>query len=64
MSPSDFIDVMWYWLLKDLDTKESEKLQQKIWMPPRGQDPHPSDPFWGEEAELAAAEAMSKNRRG
>lgn len=64
LSPGDFVDVVWYWILKDMDAKESEKLGQKVWMPPRGEDVHPDDPFWGEEAEQRAADEMNKRRRG
>lgn len=64
LSPADFLDVVWYWLIKDADEKTTDKIGRKVWLPPRGEEPTDDNPYYGLAAEEAAFEDMNRRKRG
>lgn len=64
LHPSDFLDVIWFWLIENQDEKGVEKLGRQIWLPPMGEEPTDDNPYYGYEAEMAALADFEKRKRG
>lgn len=60
MHPQDLLDVVWAWLIENLDSKEIDKLGRQIWLPPPGEEPTDDNPYFGYEAEMKAFEESQK----
>lgn len=51
---ADLCDLIYYWLVKDCDTKDRTRLDFDLSIPPANTVPEADDPMWSEEAEMAA----------
>lgn len=54
LSPSDFCDLILYFVTRNMDQKEQDAFGRKLYLPPRGVEPDDDLPYWGLNAEIEA----------
>lgn len=56
--PADrFLNLIYFWAVKELDQDDRFKLDTRLWMPPKGEAPAPQSP-WSAENEKKAFSAF------
>lgn len=58
-----FLNLVYYWLVKDGDSEGIQKMNLKLWMPPKGEAAPKNSP-WSAEAETSAFKAFSAEVQG
>lgn len=61
MPLSRFCNFIWWWLTRNADQKERDKLERRIYMPPKGVAPTTGP--WSAEAEKSAFSALQQGLR-
>lgn len=62
MHPADFTDLVHYMITRHMDSKEQQKYERNLWMPPKGEEPEDDNPYWGVEAEMRDFEATQRGK--
>jgi hypothetical protein len=58
LSPSDFQDLVLYWLMENRNAEELYELERDLTMPPPDFEVPADDPVWGAEAEMGLFMAL------
>lgn len=60
----DFFDLIYFWLVRNADQKEKDKIDLQLFLPPIGMEAEADHPFFSEEAEMSAFEGLDSAMGG
>lgn len=53
LAPEDLCDLIYWWLIKDMDEKARYRVDVDLTIPPANVIPDENDPMWSEDAEMS-----------
>jgi hypothetical protein len=53
-----FVNLIWYWLMRDRDDKERASIESRLYLPPRGITPTTGP--WSAQAEMASFSSLKQ----